>query len=134
MRVFGANAPAVLSAPASARRRTTTGEFALAEEPVPQTAAAAALRTISIEALLALQGEVDPAARRRQAVKRGQAALAALDELKLGLLVGTLSPSTLLRLKAAAAELRESSGAPDLDTLLAEIALRVEVEIAKLAP
>jgi len=51
--------------------------------------------------------------------------------LKVGLLGGPLSPSTLLRLQSAAVELKESSGDPGLDGVMAEINLRVEVELAK---
>jgi hypothetical protein len=35
------------------------------------------------------------------------------------------------RLRSAATELKSSSGDPDLDRVLAEIELRVEVELAK---
>jgi hypothetical protein len=106
------------------------------EEAAQQAAAApAALRTIGgIDALIALQSEDGPTGRRRRAVKRGRVALDALDELKHGLLAGTLGPSTLLRLKSVATELKGGSGEPGLDTVLAEIELRVEVEIAKLTP
>ena len=101
----------------------------------PTVTSAATLRTIGgIDALIALQSEDDPAGRRRRAVKRGRAALDALDELKHGLLAGTLGPSTLLRLKSVATELKGASGESGLDAVLAEIELRVEVEIAKLTP
>jgi hypothetical protein len=86
-----------------------------------------------IEALLALQGVEDPTERRRKAVSRGRTALDALDALKLGLLAGELSESTLARLKTAASGLKDASGDPGLDGVLAEIELRVEVELAKLA-
>ena len=56
---------------------------------------------------IALQGVEDPTERRRRAVKRGRRALDALDELKLGLLAGTLDQATLLRLKSAAGDLKE---------------------------
>jgi hypothetical protein len=54
-----------------------------------------------------------------------------LDELKLGLLTGALDQATVARLRAAAADLKASSGDPGLDSVLAEIELRVEVELAK---
>ena len=89
-----------------------------------------------IDALIALQGVEgveDPRERRQRAVKRGRLALDALYELKLGLLGGPLSVSTLTKLQAAAAQLQLDSGNPDLDAVLGEIELRVEVEIAKMA-
>ena len=54
-----------------------------------------------------------------------------LDELKIGLLSGNLDASTVNRLRDAAANLKSSSGDPGLDAVLAEIELRVEVELAK---
>jgi hypothetical protein len=90
------------------------------------------LRTVGgINALIALQGVEDPVERRRRAVKHGRRALDALDALKLGLLAGTLEPAALLRLKAVAADLKDGSGDEKLDQVLAEIELRVAVELAK---
>jgi hypothetical protein len=64
-------------------------------------------------------------------VKQGRRALDALDELKIGLLSGSLDQSTLLRLKSVAVDLKDSSGDDGLDAVLAEIDLRVAVELAK---
>ena len=90
---------------------------------------ATALRTVGgIDALIALQGVEDATERRRHAVKRGRLALDALDELKIGLLGGDLTPATLDRLKAAAVHLKDGSGDVGLDGVLGEIELRVEVE------
>jgi len=137
MRIQGSNAPATVTTSSAPRRAAGASGFAVATEETAQQGAApaATLRTIGgIDALIALQSEDEPARRRRRAVKRGRAALDALDELKHGLLAGTLAPSTLLRLKSAATELKSASGESGLDAVLAEIELRVEVEIAKLAP
>jgi hypothetical protein len=77
----------------------------------------------------------DPLERRKRAVKRGRVALDALDELKMALLGGApLSTATLAKLQEAAAHLKLGSGQAELDAVLAEIELRVEVEIAKMAP
>ena len=54
-----------------------------------------------------------------------------LDDLKIGLLSGSFDGATVARLRAAAAELKASSGDPGLDAVLSEIELRVEVELAK---
>src|SRR5262249_17847668 len=93
--------------------------------------APAAPRTIGIDALIALQGVEDPIERRRHAVRRGRLALDALDELKIGLLGGTLSTATLNKLRSAATYLKDGSAEAHLDGVLDEIELRVEVEIAK---
>jgi hypothetical protein len=132
MRINGPNGTALASAPATARR-AAGGSFTLSEAATPQASSpAVALRTLGgIDALIALQGIEDPAERRRRAVKHGRRALDALDELKVGLLSGTLEPGALLRLKAVASDLKDGSGDEKLDQVLGEIELRVAVELAK---
>lgn len=71
--------------------------------------------------MLALQGLEDAAERRRRAVRQGRAALDALDDLKLALLSGTPGPDSLRRLQALAGDLKEATGTPRLDAVLAEI-------------
>lgn len=80
---------------------------------------------------MALQGVEDPVERRKRAVRRGRSALDVLDDLKIRLLSGTLDAAMVQRLRAAAAEIKGTSGDPGLDQVLAEIELRVEVELAK---
>jgi len=132
MRITGPNGTAVATAPKAARR-ASAGAFVLADADAPQPhSAAVALRSLGgIDALIALQGIEDPAERRRRAVKHGRRALDALDEIKLGLLTGTLDHAVLLRLKSVTAGLHDSSGDERLDHVLAEIDLRVAVELAK---
>jgi hypothetical protein len=133
MRVYGPNGTALATSSTVARRPSGGGTFTVAEEEAAQPqAATVALRTVGgIDALIALQGIEDPLERRRRVVKHGRRALDALDEVKLGLLAGTLDQATMLRLKSVAADLKEGSGDERLDTVLAEIDLRVEVELAK---
>jgi hypothetical protein len=133
---ISATTTAAMAAGAPTVRRPPAEAFAVSEEaPSRPLDTAASLRSVGgIEALLALQGIEDPFERRRHAVKRGKVALDALDELKLGLLGGTLPAAILNRLLSAAACLKQGSGDADLDTVLAEIELRVEVEIAKIGP
>lgn len=132
MRITGPNGAALATAPAVARR-SAGGTFSVGEGgAAPAPSAAVALRTIGgIDALIALQGIEDPAERRRRVVKNGRRALDALDEVKLGLLGGTLDQATMLRLKSVAADLKEGSGDERLDAVMAEIDLRVAVELAK---
>jgi Class II flagellar assembly regulator len=132
MRIYGPNGSA-LTAPASNARRTASGTFKVEGEEAPRAAGSATPARVigGIDTLLALQGVEEPAERRRRAVKRGRSALDVLDELKIGLLDGTLDASMLTRLKSAAAALKDESGDPALDAVLAEIDLRVEVELAK---
>jgi hypothetical protein len=131
MRIYGPNGTAL--ATAAPAKRTASGSFAVSDHAEAQASnPAPALRMVGgIDALMALQGVEDPAERKRRSVKSGRTALDLLDELKVGLLGGPLDQSTLLRLKSAAAELTGESGDPGLDGVLAEINLRVEVELAK---
>ena len=134
MRVQGPNAATVATSTSKARRSESAGGFSLASEETAQSSAApsATLRTIGgIDALIALQGDEEPGGKKRRAVKRGRAALDALDDLKHGLLAGSLDQAALLRLKSVASELKGETGVPGLDSVMAEIELRVEVEIAK---
>ena len=134
MRIYGSNGTAAVASTPQPRR-APAGGFSVTEEDASRAAApSSSLRTVGgIDALIALQGVEDPTERRRHAVKRGRLALEALDELKVGLLGGEVTPATLQKLKAVAAHLKNGSGDAALDGVLAEIELRVEVEIAKLA-
>jgi hypothetical protein len=133
MRVNGPSGTALAAAASTAARRPAAGSFTItAPEGPPAAGPAVALRTIGgIDALVALQGVEDPTERRRRAVKYGRRALDALEELKLGLLAGTLDRATLQRLKSVAADLVTGSGDDRLDQVLGEIDLRVAVELAK---
>ncbi len=133
MRIHGPNGTAIAANPSSAAARRSGGGFALSEADAAQAhSPTVALRTLGgIDALIALQGVEDPVERRRRAIKHGRRALDALDELKLGLLGGSLDQAMLLRLKSVAVDLRDSSGDEKLDQVLSEIDLRVAVELAK---
>ena len=133
MRIYGPNGTIIGSQAANPKRTSSSG-FALPDAAsATDTRAPAAPRAAgSLNALLALQGiEEDPAERRKRSVQRGKGALDVLDDLKIGLLAGNFEPSTVHRLRAAAANLKSSSGDPGLDAVLSEIELRVEVELAK---
>ena len=132
MRIYGPNAT-TFNSPATAARRTSSTGFSLPEaSETSEARSAAAPRSVSgIDALLAMQGVEDPVEKRKRSVKRGRTALDVLDDLKIGLLSGTLDTATVARLRNAAADLKSSSGDPGLDAVLAEIELRVEVELAK---
>ena len=132
MRISGPNG-LTLGSPAGSVRRTGSSGFSL-----PDMASATEARgtlapkaAAGIDALLALQGIEDPLERRKRSVQRGKRALDVLDDLKIGLLSGSFDASTVNRLRDAAASLKSSSGDPGLDTVLSEIELRVEVELAK---
>ena len=140
MRILAPNLTTVATATPVPRRAGPSG-FALSEDEETTTrssVAAGGPRMVGgIDALMALQGVQgveDPTERRKRAVKRGQIALDALEELKIGLLGGALSPAILAKLQSAAAHLKLGSGHAELDAVLSEIELRVAVEIAKMSP
>jgi class II flagellar assembly regulator FliX len=133
MRIYGPNGT-TLGTPAGNARRTSSTGFSLpdAASTTETRSAAPPKAAATIDALLALQGvEEDPAERRKRSVARGRGALDVLDDLKISLLSGNLDASTVNRLRDAAANLKSSSGDPGLDSVLSEIELRVEVELAK---
>jgi hypothetical protein len=132
MRIYGPNGTS-LNTPTSTTRKTSSSSFSLPEATTTADArpAVAPKAATSLDALLAMQGVEDPVERRKRSVKKGRVALDVLDDLKLGLLSGSLNASTVARLRSAAADLKSSSGDTGLDAVLAEIELRVEVELAK---
>jgi hypothetical protein len=86
----------------------------------------------SLDALLALQADLDPMERKRRAVKRAGGLLDLLDALKLATLDGEVSTGTLSQLKTAVRQHRESTDDPKLEVILNEIETRAAVEAAKL--
>jgi hypothetical protein len=135
MRVERPSGPNAVSRGKMVRRGSSEG-FTLSEgEAASGPTAKPGVRTVGgIDALIALQGVEAPAERRRRAVARGRAALDALDALKIGLLSGDLDVATVARLKSAVSGLKDGSGDPMIDEVLAEIELRLEVELAKMEP
>ena len=132
MRIYGPNGTTT-STGSGTVRRSGSSAFSLPTAPTQSEAKpiSAPRPPAALDALLAMQGVEDATERRKRSVQRGRTALDALDDLKIGLLSGMLDGATVARLRAAAAELKNSSGDPGLDAVLAEIELRVEVELAK---
>jgi hypothetical protein len=125
--------PAPSPASAAPPRGAAAARFSLGQAPAAGTAgkAAAAAPLATLDALLAVQGEGDPAERRRRSLRRGQDLLESLDRLKAALLAGRLGAG---QLRALAGQLGRagSSGDPGLDDVVAQIELRAQVELAKL--
>jgi hypothetical protein len=103
---------------------------------VAETNAAAGARAVtavsSLDALLALQDVGGPLERRRRAVSRAGRLLDSLDEVRLAVLDGAVTPAILERLARGVREQRESTDDPRLEGLLGEIEMRAGVELAKL--
>ena len=132
MRIYGSNG-AALSTKTGSARRSSAGGFSVSEQQTPRSpAAAGGLRSVAnLDGLMALQGIETATERKKRGVAKGRKALDVLDDLKLGLLDGSLDPSTLARLKVAGETLSEETGDDGLDQVLGEIDLRVAVELAK---
>lgn len=82
-------------------------------------------------ALLALQEEDGPEARRRKAIKRSGGLLDRLDALKVAMLDGGDGAGVLQALAKAAAEERHGDPDPGLQAVLDQIETRTAVELAK---
>lgn len=87
---------------------------------------------IGVEALLALQDVGGPLEGRRRSIRRAGRLLDVLDNIKVALIEGVLSPDQLCVLNQIVSERREATGDPGLDGLLDEIDTRAAVELAKM--
>jgi hypothetical protein len=119
---------------------TLAGTFAHAlhgtDETQESSASGAAAPTSGVGALLAAQ-EVDdatsgPSRGKGRARARAEALLDRLDEIRVGLLTGTLPAATLRELGRLVQVQRDQVVDPKLAGLLDEIDLRAQVELAKL--
>ncbi len=104
----------------------TAGATGGAPQPA-QTAAVAATG-----GLIALQEVEEVGERRRRAVGRAHAMLDELEKIRDALLIGRLPASTLHELRRLLAERPAELQDPRLESLLREVELRTEVELAKL--
>ena len=86
-----------------------------------------------LSGLLAVQATGDSLERRKRAMKRGSNLLDTLDQLKIALLSGRVSPQQLELLKGQVRQRGDAVDDPGLADILAHIELRAEVEIAKLS-
>lgn len=101
-------------------------------DDAPQSSAMSGGAAIQgMDALLTLQEIVDEPDRRSKATKRGHVLLDGLEAMRTDLLGGFVKEGRLEALSHELSE-HESSGDPDVDSVIDEIELRVKVELAKL--
>ena len=135
MRVKGPNGTGGVYSSQGSAKKSSGATFSLpqASSARPAEAARGAASIGSIDALLALQ-EYDEEAgqRRRKAMKKGHSLLDQLDDLKIAILSGKVDAGKLERLVYTLSQRVELSDSPELKSLLDEIELRAEVELAKL--
>ena len=98
----------------------------------PRTGGSQAM--IGLSPLFALQEVDDALVGRRKARARGEDILDRLEEIRLGLLTGSIPLEKLHELVRIVQSRREDVGDPRLQEILDEIDLRAQVEIAKLTP
>lgn len=110
------------------------GAFApeLPAETRATTATAGTASIASVDALIALQEVPDAITGRAKAARRGRDMLDLLDDVREGLLSGSVQRSTLQRLLRLVNVHREDFVDPGLQVTLDEIELRARVELAKL--
>ena len=124
--------------PASPRRDGKSGSasgtgFSSAvsgEQPAAGTTASRPLQPV--DGLFQLQEVPDALAQRRRAMQRGSTLLDRLDDLRLALLSGGLSPGQISELQRVVTSERALVDDPRLLAVLDEIDLRARVELAKL--
>ena len=134
MRIEGPRRPDQIAKSAPSKTGGAGASFSV-EQPASARAAASAAATLQVaalDALLALQEAAEPLTGCRRAVRRANDMLDLLDDIKIGLLAGTIPRQTLRRLTALVAERREDFNEPGLQGVLDEIDLRAQVELAKL--
>lgn len=99
-------------------------------EAVDQTTGPSA--TTGVDAVLAAQDVGDREGGARQARDRAELMLARLEDIRTGLLMGTIPESSLEQLATTARSKREGFDDPRLTEILDDIELRARVELAKL--
>src|ERR1700761_8391873 len=120
MKIQGSSGPSQTGA-ARGGGRAASGGFSLSGAEEASEAAEAQRMAgldgvMTVSALLALQGVEDPLHRKKRAMGRASRILDMLDELKVAMLEGQASPSTLDNLARAVREERASTDDPRLET------------------
>ena len=89
----------------------------------------------ALDVLLTVQSADDPTERaaRKRMTARADAILTTLDDLRMGILTGTLTIGHMIDVADVVAAHREKIHDPQLTAILDEIDLRAQVEIAKLS-
>ena len=87
-----------------------------------------------VDALLAVQGAEDPTARaaRKRARVRAENVLSELDKIKVAMLSGNLTVGHMVDIGDVVASHREKITDPGLTSIMDEIDLRAQVELAKM--
>ncbi len=130
-------ASAAVAPKPAAKTRGTSARFsdsmaaAGVDGPSSLPAIDAASSLAAVSSVVAVQAVPDATEQNRKAARQGQDVLDALDELREGLLAGTLSVGQLHRLADMVSARRSHTDDPGLTAVLDQIELRARVELAK---
>lgn len=104
----------------------------LSDSEIEEAQTASSAGVSSTSSLLFMQEVSDDEYQRKEAVNKGFDALKYLDNIRIGLLCGTLSKDTIMGLERLLQNFRKNFNDPQLSNIIDEIELRARVEIAKL--
>jgi hypothetical protein len=133
MRVSGTRTPSQVAVSRKAARGGGGKSFNVDTADRVRAQGLAGLQPLAaVDALVALQEIPDAAARKRKAIKRGEAMLNLLEDIKIALLSGALARARIMKLAQIVEDRRNDAADPELRGVLEEIELRARVELAKL--
>ncbi|MEP1443810.1 MAG: flagellar assembly protein FliX [Hyphomicrobiales bacterium] len=117
----------------SAKTGSSSGQFSVSEEEESQATQNVSTTTnvTNLDALLSLQAVDDPLNSKKKSAERGFDLLDRLDEMRLGMLSGKLSPVQVTRMAQKVKNLGRT-GDEKLDSILSDIDMRARVELAKI--
>lgn len=104
----------------------------LADESAATSAVTSTAPLSAVNSILAVQEVPTTTDGRSRGIKRGYNILDQLDDIRLGLLSGTIPRQHLLELSQEIKETRDAVIDPQLSAILDDIELRAAVELAKL--
>lgn len=133
MRIDGPGRPSAIAPTGKARRAGGTGSSFSLEEEAPAARGGSVSQSASLAGLtgvLALQEAEDPLVRKRRALKRGHSMLDRLEDLRIALIDGAVTPLQLDQMTMLLAT-REKTEDDRLEALIDDIELRLQVELAK---
>ena len=133
MRVDQSSSLSSTSARREAKASSGDGGFAQALSSDTTTTAASAPKMVAtVDNLFMLQEISDQLGGRLRAVQRGNSLLDRLDDIRIGLLTGSMPRGQLENLRRMAQDQLGQVDDPELASILNDIDLRVAVELAKL--
>ena len=125
------------TAPARASRRSAASQGSdfstqLADQPTTVSAVTSSAPLNAVDGILAVQEVPTATDGRSRGIKHGYSILDHLDDIRLGLLSGSISSLRLVELSQEIVEVRDTVIDPRLSAILDDVELRAAVELAKL--